>query len=182
MPRRRPRRARAPHEKPTLDEKAARLVAFDLLARKAWSIRELSRRLARRGAPPDVARTVVADLESRGYLDDQAFARRWAEGRAQSRRVGSVRLRQELNAKGISRDLATAAIQSAFEPASEQDQALEAGRRRLPALRRAAPDRVPARLAGYLLRRGYPPSVVRQVVNRLVSVDPGEVSEPDDSV
>ena len=102
------RRARRPGERrpqPTLDEKAARLAAFDLLARKSWSGRELTRRLRRRGAPAEIAQAVVADLTTRGYVDDQAFARWWAEARARGRRVGSRRLRQELLAKGIPREM-----------------------------------------------------------------------------
>ena len=108
MPGRRARRPGEPRPQPTLDEKAARLAAFDLLARKSWSGRELTRRLRRRGAPTDVAQAVVADLTTRGYVDDQAFARWWAEARARGRRVGSRRLRQELLAKGIPRECAAA--------------------------------------------------------------------------
>ena len=173
---RRPHRARPRGERPVLDEKAARLAAVDLLARKAWGTRELAQRLRRRGASAEVAQAVVADLQSRGYLDDAAFARQWAETRAGSRRVGSVRLRQELAAKGIPRELAAAAIEAAFEESPELDRALDAGRRRLPALRRASPDRIPAKLAQYLLRRGYPPSIARRAVKQLMDVDPGAPS------
>ena len=80
---------------------------------------------------------------SRGYLDDEAFARWWAEARAAGRRVGSVRLRQELRAKGIARELAAAAVAAAFEEASELERALDAGARRLPALPRQRRERVP---------------------------------------
>ena len=182
MARRRPRRARARRDRPALDAKAAKLAAFDLLARKAWSTRELTRRLGRRGASPDIARAIVAELQSRGYLDDEAFARWWAQARAGGRRIGSLRLRQELAAKGIQRELAVAAIEAAFEEASELDRALEAGRRRLAALRSGAPDRVPTRLAGYLLRRGYPGPLVRRVVKRLIGAEVDEIPDGGESV
>ncbi len=177
MARRRPRRARALRDRPPLDAKAAKLAAVDLLARKAWSTRELIQRLIRRGATPDVARAVAADLQSRGYLDDEAFARWWAQARARGRRIGSLRLRQELAAKGIPRELAASAIEAAFEEASELDRALAAGRRRLAALQAGSSGRVPTRLAGYLLRRGYPGSLVRRVVRRLTGAELGD--EPD---
>ena len=165
-PDRRPRRAAG--ERPTLDAKAARRTAVDLLARKAWSRRDLTRRLERRGAPADVAAAVVADLAARGYLDDESFARWWAQARGQGRRVGSMRLRQELLARGISRELAAAAVAAAFAETSEMDRALDAGRRRLAALSRASRARVPARLGDYLLRRGYPQSVAARVVRTLL--------------
>jgi regulatory protein len=165
-----------------LDPKAATLAAFDLLARKAWSTRDLARRLTQRGAPPEIARAVIADLQSRGYLNDEAFARWWAQVRAERRGIGRRRLRRELAAKGIARGLVAAAIDAAFAQAPEQERALQAARRRLPALRRAAPDRVPARLFGYLLRRGYPPSIVRQVVKQLIGTDLGEAPDDGESV
>ena len=179
---RRPARARSRPETPALDAKAAKLVAFDLLARRAWSTRELARRLGRRGAPADVARAVVAQLESRGYLDDKAFARWWAQARAERRHVGSLRLRRELSAKGIPPEVVATAVEAAFEESSELHRALEAGQRRLPALLRAAPDRAPAKLAGYLVRRGYPNHLVRRVVKRLTGAELREFSDDGEGV
>jgi regulatory protein len=112
---------------------------------------------------------VVADLHGRGYLDDEGFARWWAQARARGRRLGSVRLRQELAAKGIPRDLVTAAVAAAFEDTSELDRAMDAGRRRLAALSRAERGQPAARLGAYLLRRGYPSPVVTRVLRTLLA-------------
>ena len=180
MPGRRTRRPGAPRPQPTLDEKAARLAAFDLLARKSWSGRELTRRLRRRGAPAEVAHAVVADLTTRGYVDDQAFARWWAEARARGRRVGSRRLRQELLAKGIPREMTDAAIAAAFEEVGEADRALEAARRRLPGLLRGRGERAATRLADYLLRRGYPAQAVRRAVRTLLTDRAGDLPAADE--
>lgn len=125
----------------------------------------------RRGAPESVARQVVAELEARGYVDDQAFARQWAERRASRRGLGSRRLSAELKVKGIARSQATSAIREAFSETGEEALALEAGRRRLPALQRQNPARAPFRLRDYLLRRGYPTEIVSQVVSRLLSLE-----------
>ncbi|MBI2528014.1 MAG: regulatory protein RecX [Candidatus Rokubacteria bacterium] len=160
-----------------MDAKAARVAAFDLLARKAWSARELTARLARRGAPAEVARAVVADLESRGYVNDEDFARWWAEVRARGRKVGSLRLARELRTRGIAPALAAAAVASAFAEVPEAERALEAARRRLPALLRARPERAPARLGDYLLRRGYPARVALATVTRLLG-GPEAAEEP----
>ncbi len=169
-----PRRPREP--RPALDGRGARVAAFDLLARKAWSGRDLHARLVRRGAPSEVAREVVAELEGKGYVDDQAFARWWAEARARGRRVGSRRLAQELRAKGIAPALVAAAVESAFVEVPESTRALEAARRRLPALLRARPDRAATRLHDYLMRRGYPAGAVRAAITAVLGPqgpDPG---------
>jgi regulatory protein len=150
--------------RPTLEARRARAVALDLLARKPWTRRDLLGRLRRRGAPPDVAEAVVAELEARGYVDDRAFAVVWAESRARDRSLGRERLRQELRARGVARPLVEAAIARAFEDTDEPSRARAAAVRRLATLRRRAPDRAPRRLHDYLRRRGYPEDVVRQVL------------------
>jgi regulatory protein len=147
-----------------LDARRARAVALDLLARRPWSRRDLARRLRRRGAPADVADTVVADLEARGYVDDRAFATVWAESRARDRGLGPARLRQELLARGIARPLVDLAITRAFEETDELTRARIAATRRLAALGRHPPERAARRLHDYLRRRGYPGEVVRQVL------------------
>jgi len=178
-PRGRRSHARGPREMLKLDAKAAKLAAFDLLARKSWSARELTGRLKRRGAPDEIARAVVAELASRGYVDDASFARFWAESRARGRRVGSRRLRQELLQKGIPRDVAAAAVAAAFEEAPEAVRCLEAGRRRLPALLRAGLPRAAPRLRDYLVRRGYPLAEVMRTVAALTGTRPDGDAPPD---
>ena len=157
-----------------LDARAARLVAADLLSRRAWTRRDLTARLRRRGAPADVAVAVVDDLAGRGYVDDAAFARQWIETRA-SRGYGASRLRSELIARGVAANVIAGALGS-LAPEATLDTARDAAKKRLPALRRGATDRVTARLFDYLLRRGYERSVVARVVREVV----GRVSEAPD--
>ncbi len=110
-------------------------------------------------------------LEAQGYVDDRAFAQQWADGRAGRRHIGSLRLRDELQRKGIPRDLADAAVRQAFTESGEEERALDAARRRLPALRRRNAERAAPKLRDYLLRRGYPGDVVRRVLRHLLKVE-----------
>jgi regulatory protein len=163
----------------TLDAGRARAVALDLLARRPWTRRDLTGRLRRRGAPTDVAEAVVAELESRGYVNDRAFALTWAETGARDRSLGRQRLREELQARGIARPLVDAAITRAFVDTDELTQARVAASRRLTVLRRRAPDQAARRLHDYLRRRGYPGEVVRQVLRALChDAVPEDAAEP----
>ena len=145
-----------------LDEKAARLAAGDLLSRHAWTQRELSARLRRRGAPADVAATVVADLTARGYLDDAAFARQWVLSRS-PRGYGAARLRAELRQRGVAAPLIDTAL-AGLDRDAALEQARGVARRRLPALKRISADKAGARLRDHLLRRGYSAPVVSRVL------------------
>lgn len=150
-----------------LDAARTRAVALELLARRPWTRRELGARLRRRGAPAEVAEAVVADLVARGYVDDRAFATAWAETRARGRGYGSLRLRAELRRKGVARPLAEAAIERAFVETDELARARAVAERRLPALRKRAPERAAPRLHAHLLRRGFPAEVADRVVRQL---------------
>jgi regulatory protein len=111
---------------------------------------------------------VVADLAGRGYLDDAAFARHWVATRS-VRGYGAVRLRAELQARGVARPLIDAAL-GELDREAALEQARAVARRRLPALRRAGADKAAARLRDHLLRRGYAGSVVARVVRECVRV------------
>jgi regulatory protein len=147
---------------------AGRAVAVDLLARRPWTCAELTTRLRRRGAPAEVAATVVADLTARGYLDDAAFARRWVEQRA-ARGYGAARLRNELRARGVAAALVDAAL-AEIGGVDVLDAARALARRRLAALARAPAARVAARLRDHLMRRGFSASVVSRVVRETTGV------------
>jgi regulatory protein len=137
-----------------------------LLARRAWTRADLTARLRRRGAPPDVALEVAEDLERRGYLDDAAFARQWVTVRA-ARGYGAARLRAELRARGVAAGLIDAAL-AAVDRGGQLEEARRLASRRLPILRKRAPLKAASRLRDYLLRRGFPAGVVAQVTRESV--------------
>ena len=159
------RRARRDDATRLLDAKAARLVAADLLSRRAWTEVELTRRLVRRGATHDIARAVVADMVGRGYVDDAAFARAFVDTRS-ARGYGSARLSADLRARGLAPALIATAL-AHIDGAVQLEQARGVATRRLPALRRVAPERAAARLRDHLLRRGFGAAVVLRVVREV---------------
>jgi regulatory protein len=117
---------------------------------------------------------VVAELIARGYLDDAAFARHWVEARG-ARGYGPGRLRAELRARGVAPALIEAAL-AAMLPDADLERARAVARRRLPALRRAGPQRAAARLRDHLLRRGYSASIVARVLRESLEIEGQEES------
>jgi regulatory protein len=119
--------------------------------------------LQRRGYAHDIVEATVERLRTLGWLDDAAFARQWVENRLAFRPRGRARLRAELRQKGI----APALIEAALRDLDETSLALEAGRKILPRYQGLSWPVFARRLSGYLARRGFPPDVVRQVVQQL---------------
>ena len=109
-------------------------------------------------------------LTSQRYLDDSEFARALVDQRGGSR--GGAAIAAELAAKGVSRDVAQAAI-GQIDGEQQIEAAARFARRWLP---RAEPGSLRSLLAiagSRLARRGYSPSVVREACRRVLEADQG---------
>jgi SOS response regulatory protein OraA/RecX len=123
------------------------------LARRARSEAELARTLAP-VAPPEVVAGVLADLRSRGYVDDTALACSLAERRLSSG-WGAHRVRADLERLEIEGDSARAGIALA-------EDGERASAENLVALRGRGADA--RRVAALLVRRGFSEETVEALV------------------
>lgn len=157
-----------------MTEEEARAAAYDLLARRGWSRKELEDRLRRRGASAAVARAVTERLVELGYLDDAEFARAWVEGRMRRRPAGPRRLEHELRRRGVDPSLAGESV-SRIDPDVLQKQANGFAAERLRRLARAGEDlRSAARkVAAAMARRGFDWDVIRAALRNA-----GQDAEP----
>ena len=91
------------------DEATARRLAMNLLARREHSRLELTEKLRLRNIEPGMAESVIARLTSEGLQSDARFAESYSHSRMQ-RGQGPVRIRMELDQRGVSPALIEAAI------------------------------------------------------------------------
>jgi regulatory protein len=136
--------------------------AVDAIGRRERSVAELTEWLTARGyAEEEVAETIERLIEL-GELDDERFARRYAEDKRELRGWGAERIRDALMQRGIDRDL----IETALASESRLDQidraaGLLAGRG---AVLDTEAER--ARALAFLARRGYELEVAYEAVTR----------------
>jgi regulatory protein len=142
--------------------------ALGLLAVRPRSRRELERRLLQARFEPDEVRDVLGRLERVGLVDDQAFARQYAEHRFGSRREGRRAVKSGLRAAGISPQLADAAADGA--PDDEEERANELARARAGRLSDVEAPKAFARLTSLLVRRGYGPEIARGAARRALDL------------
>jgi regulatory protein len=138
--------------------------ALGLLSVRSRSRAELRSRLVRAGYEPAEVEDAIANLEAVGLVDDERFAREYAEHqrrRGMGRRAGMAALR----AKGVDRDVAEQAVGEA-NPEDEAERAFELARGRLERLRGLTPDVAHRRAVDFLLRRGYEPIIAGTAVRR----------------
>ena len=141
---------------------AARMASGRMLSRK-----ELTDRLNRKGVDPDTAEETADWLEALGAVDDAAYAGVIARHYAASG-YGSGRVRQELQKRGIPRELWEDALSQLPDSADAIDGFLKKK------LGGRTPDRAMLKkLSDALLRRGFSWNDIRPALNRLG----GEIEE-----
>lgn len=109
------------------------------------------------GVDESVIEEVVAKFVDLGYLDDEAFAEQLAMSAIERRGQGRRAVVQTLRKRGISREVADAAI--AELPDDDAERALEFARSKARNVGGKDYDASLRRLAGQLARRGYSSSV-----------------------
>lgn len=150
------------------DERARALgAAAAFLAHRPRSEREVRDRLRRGEVPEPIAEQVIERLKELKLLDDAEFARYWIEQRQTHRPRGARLLRQELQLKGIDRELSTQVLDEAAEEDDPVDAACRAAERRARAERAADAREFERRLGPFLLRRGFDYETVRSACRRL---------------
>ncbi len=141
---------------------AARMASGRMLSRK-----ELTDRLSRKGVAPEDAEETADWLESLGVVDDAAYAgviaRHYAAGG-----YGPGRVRQELQKRGIPRELWDDALSQLPDSAEAIDRFL---RKKLGG--RTPDSAALKKLSDALLRRGFSWNDIRPALNRLG----GEIDE-----
>jgi SOS response regulatory protein OraA/RecX len=102
----------------------------------------------------------VVRLRSEKLLDDRGFAARYARSRLQHRGLGRHRLRQGLRAKGVPLGTAEAGLKEALDQVSEGDVLDSVARRYWKSRAREDPERRLRNLWAFLLRRGFPATLI----------------------
>lgn len=156
----------------------ARESAYALLAHRSRSEAELRERLARKGFDADVIDLCVAELDERGYIDDDAFAMSFARDRVRLRPRGARAIELELRAKGVAAATARLAVERACaaEGLDEGELALRAAtawaKRSLgddaAVTGRDARLRLRRRLYGHLARRGFGGDALRAAMDAVL--------------
>src|SRR5687767_9050511 len=142
--------------------------ALGLLAVRPRSRRELERRLLAARFSEDEVHDVLTRLERVGLVDDEAFARQYAEQRFGSRKEGSRGVERGLRAAGIAPGLAATAAEGAAD--DDEERAADLAASRASRLRGVAPHKAFNRLSSLLMRRGYSPEISRSAARKALEI------------
>jgi len=157
--------------KPAAEEKSGKRasnVSMHQLARRGMSRWELEQVLAKREIEPEIAAAELDRLESVGLLDDAALAVTLVYTQHTRKGLGRSAIQQELKRRHIDPVI----IEDALEEIADDDElerATELAVKRIGQLSSYDDETVKRRLHGFLARKGYSSSVVRQAMDAAFS-------------
>jgi regulatory protein len=137
--------------------------AYRSLSHRPHSTQEIKQKLVRKQFGEETVDRALAELTSRGLLNDAEFARFWRENREAFRPRSSSFVGLELRRKGVPAETAGEATSGMDDETS----ALKLGEKKAKTLARADYDTFCRRLGDYLRRRGYNYEVISKTIKEL---------------
>jgi len=135
------------------------LAAVRYLARRERTEAQVKTFLTRAGASAVRIRSLLSHFRERGYLNDKAYAARWARARLARCPMGQARLEAELLAKGFDRTIVVKAVRQVYDGTNQRTLARALLIQRLG--RAAAGDR--RRGADLLRRYGFDEDLIEEL-------------------
>jgi len=150
----------------SLELQRAKNYAFLLLKFRLRSEKEIYQRLKKKKFPENIIQETLFFLRDKKFIDDIFFAKTWIESRLK-KPLGLRRIKIELRQKGIDKEIIDSQLSEIKKGYSEQEIVIKTAQQRLNKLKGIEPIKAKSRVYGYLLRRGFSPEIVIDVLNQL---------------
>ncbi len=136
-----------------------------LLKFRLRSEKEIRLRLKKKKVDQKIIEETVAFLKDQDFINDNYFAHAWLESRLK-RPLGLRRIKEELRQKGIDKEIIDSQIEEVRKNYSEEDIVIEIAQEKFKRLKNITRELAKRRLYAYLLRRGFSPEIVINVLNQ----------------
>jgi regulatory protein len=154
---------------------SARNTALRFLSTRPRTEREIRSKLREKEFSDEEIALVVRDLRQAGLLDDREFARLFIRNAMTLHPAGAAVLRRKLLILGVDRTTIDDIIAEELSSQSQAESAHDLARRFIARARAArtqqSPEKLRARLSGYLARRGFPWETIRDATREALGSD-----------
>lgn len=147
-------------------QKAIKYCAL-LLKSRPRSKKELTDRLKEKSFKDTVIARALEFLEKNALVDDRMFAREWIESRIK-KPLSIQKIVLELKLKGIDEQIIENQIKKIEIGYSEEKTAAIIAKEQLNKLKNLDSQKAKARVYGYLLRRGFSPEIITDILEKLI--------------
>lgn len=145
--------------------------ALNLLSARAYTARNLRRKLIQKEFDPSEIETAMERLIASRLIDDARFASEYARQKLLSGGTSSRRVEQQLQQRGIAREIAKDAVGSVVveEEIDTASSAERVARKKFKSLAGLDIETQRRRLFGFLARRGFDIPEIKAVLDRMLS-------------
>jgi regulatory protein len=154
--------------------------AIKILVRRAHSVSDMKKALARRCEDGKLVASVLERLKGEKLIDDTRYARQFTRHRTEARKQGQFRIARELRARGVPDRHIETALKDAVEgsdPAAIVRQRIE---RKLRLYRGEIDEKKLASLYRSLISAGFPADLIRRELHRITHEEVPDVDvEPE---
>jgi regulatory protein len=145
----------------------ARLLAMKYLGQAARSTGQVRQRLEKASFSEAAIAQVLGEFAQKHWLDDEAFARRWVEGRLGKRAMGPQRLAQELVRRGLAPETAERVLAEFAGTLDDPEEMVALLRRQQGRYAGLEEERARRRMLDFLRRRGYAEEGAQRAVDQV---------------
>jgi len=138
-----------------------------LLSRRIYSKYEILKKLSNRGYSKNIIANLVLWLESNNYINDELFARTWAQFRLRDKPIGRYKLYQELRIKGIEQDIIQNILDETYNQIDELTLARNLIKEKIVSSKIKNISIDPKKIYNFLLRRGFSIEITRNICDEI---------------
>ena len=154
---------------PNKDEsKKARRLAIKYLVYRDRSRKEMACYLSGKGFSAGIVDEILSFLLENNYINDERFAMHFGKSRIENKKIGKLLLKQELKIKGVESQTIENSLYLLYKEYNEKEIAIACAKKKLPSYSSESTEKVMARLARFLQRKGFSSDIVYEVVTLLI--------------
>ena len=146
----------------------AKTIALNALAPRAKSRDELFKHLKKRGTDPEIADSVLDNLELYGFVNDLEFARAWRDSRQRAKKLGKRVIAKELREKGVAAHIITEVVEE-IDDDLEYQKAYALAERKFRSISHLESEKIYQRISSLLARKGYGHGITSQIMRELIA-------------
>ncbi len=148
---------------------AVREYFLRLLGRRDHASHELRLKARKKDYPDELINECLAELEMKGYINNRAFAEKFASDKFEFNQWGPGKIRSELIRKGVDKKTAAEAVQKVLTNSDIVETMEQVALKKKRKLLRDEPAKRKKKLFDFLLRKGYDSSVILSHIDRLLA-------------
>jgi len=139
-----------------------------LLGRRDHASHELRLKGIKKGYDSEILDEIISELESKDYINNYAFAKKYARDKFRFNEWGPNKIRTQLFSKKIDKKI----IEQVLSEEIHQDEVLESIQhlieKKKPSLLRAEEEKRRKKIFDYLVRKGYKPQIILNQMDQLL--------------